>query len=93
VEHTFDRRRLRIPFPPQTERVARMLYSVNQARASLTAAASHSSSLPELHRYERRLNDATKPVEAAVRTRTPRLAAGGGWGAVVRASGGAPAGA
>jgi hypothetical protein len=68
VEHTFDRRLLRIPFPSETERVARKLYRVNQARASLTEAASRSTSLRELHAYDRRLDNANKPVEAAVRT-------------------------
>jgi hypothetical protein len=68
VEHTFDRRLQRIPFPPETEHVARTLYRVNQVRASLTEAASHSTSVGELHSYERRLNDANKPVEAAVKT-------------------------
>ncbi len=68
VEHTFDRRLLQIPFPPETEQVARTLYRVNQARASLTVAASHSTTVSQLHAYERRLDDANKPVEAAVRT-------------------------
>ena len=61
VEHTFDRRLLQIPFPPESERVARTLYRVNQARASLTLAASDSVTVSELHAYERRL-------DAAVRT-------------------------
>ena len=68
VERTFDRRLLRIPFPPETEQIARTLYRVNQARASLTGAAARSTSLSELHAYERRLDEANKPVEAAVRT-------------------------
>jgi hypothetical protein len=68
VERTFDRRLLRIPFPPETEQAARTLYRVNQARASLTDAAARSTSVSELHAYERRLNEANKPVEAAVTT-------------------------
>jgi hypothetical protein len=68
VEHTFDRRLLQIPFRPATEQVARTLYRVNQARASLTLAASHSTTVGQLHAYERRLDDANKPVEAAVKT-------------------------
>jgi hypothetical protein len=68
VEHTFDRRLLQIPFPPETEDVARTLYRVNEARASLTEAASRATSVGELHSYERRLDEANKPVEAAVRT-------------------------
>ena len=73
VEHTFDRRLLQIPFPPETEQVARTLYRVNQARASLTLAASHARTVGELHAYERQLDDANKPVEAAVRTIRRRL--------------------
>ena len=68
VEHTFDRRLLQIPFPPATEQVARTLYRVNQARASLTLAAAHSTTVDQLHAYQRRLDDANKPVEAAVKT-------------------------
>jgi hypothetical protein len=69
VEHTFDRRLLKIPFPPRIEEVATTLYRVNQARARLTATASmRSTSLAELHAYELRLDKANRPVEAAVRT-------------------------
>ena len=68
VERTFDRRLLRIPFPSETERAARTLYRVNQARASLTDAGARSTSVSELHAYERRLDEANKPVEAAVTT-------------------------
>jgi hypothetical protein len=69
VEHTFDRRLLKIPFPPRTEKVAMTLYRVNQARASLTAtAAARSTSVGALHAYEARLGEANKRVEAAVRT-------------------------
>ena len=73
VEHTFDRRLLQIPFGQGTEQVARTLYRVNQARAGLTLAASHATTLDELHAFERRLDDANKPVEAAVRTIRRRL--------------------
>jgi hypothetical protein len=45
TERLFDRRLLRIAFPSQTERVARVLYRVNQARARLTTAAAASTSL------------------------------------------------
>ncbi len=68
TEGLFDRRLLRIPFPAETERVARDLYRVNQARARLTAAAAASTSLAQLHAYEPRLDAANRPVEQAVRT-------------------------
>jgi hypothetical protein len=69
VERTFDRRLLKIRFPPRTEKVAMTLYRVNQARASLTAtAAARSTSLAKLHAYEARLDEANKPVAAAART-------------------------
>jgi hypothetical protein len=64
----FDRRLLRIVFPTETERVARLLYWVNQARARLTTAAAASTSLRQLHAYEQRLTAANRPVEQAVRT-------------------------
>ena len=68
TERWFDRRLLRIMFPPETERVARELYRVNQARARLTAAAAASTTLPGLHSYEPPLNAANGPVELAVAT-------------------------
>ena len=67
TERLFDRRLLAIALPPATERIARLLYQVNQARASLTAAAARSVSLPQLRSYQRRLAAANEPVEAAVR--------------------------
>lgn len=68
TERLFDRRLLQIVFPPATEQVARLLYRVNQARAALTIAAAASTSLPQLHAYQRRLSAANRPVEQAVRT-------------------------
>jgi hypothetical protein len=68
TERLFDRRLLRIVFPTETERVARLLYTVNQARARLTTAAAASASLRQLHAYEQRLTAANRPVEQAVRT-------------------------
>jgi hypothetical protein len=68
TERLFDRRLLRIVFPTETERVARSLYRVNQARARLTTAAMASTSLRQLHAYEQRLTAANRPVEHAVRT-------------------------
>jgi hypothetical protein len=68
TERLFDRRLLGIVFPPETERVARELYRINQARARLTTAAAASTSLGRLHVYEPRLDAANGPVEQAVRT-------------------------
>ncbi len=66
TERLFDRQLLGIPFPPATERIARFLYWVNEARASLTAAAASSPSLAQLRADELGLNQANKPVEQAV---------------------------
>src|SRR5215468_10502551 len=66
TERLFDRRLLRIPFPAASERIARFLNWVNQARASMTAAAASSPSLARLRADERRLAEANKPVEQAV---------------------------
>jgi hypothetical protein len=66
TEQAFDRQLLAIVFPPATERFARFLYWVNQARAGLTATAASASSLPQLRSYERRMAQASKPVEQAV---------------------------
>ena len=68
TERLFDGRLLRIVFPTETEQVARVLYRVNQARATLTTAAAASTSLRQLHAYEQRLTAANRPVEQAVRT-------------------------
>jgi hypothetical protein len=68
TERLFDRRLLRLVFPARTERVARSLYTVNQARARLTTAAAASRSLHQLHAYEKRLTAANRPVEETVRT-------------------------
>jgi hypothetical protein len=68
TERLFDRRLLRISFPPAIERVARDLYRVNQWRATLTAAAAAATSLAALHSYEPVLDAANAPVERAVKT-------------------------
>jgi len=68
TERLFDRRLRRIVFPSDTQRVADDLYHVNQARASLTTAAAASTSVRQLHAYERQLDAANRPVEQAVRT-------------------------
>lgn len=66
TERLFDQRLLGIPFPAATERIARFLNWVNQARASMTAAAASSPSLARLRAGERRLTESNKPVEQAV---------------------------
>jgi hypothetical protein len=68
TERLFDSRLLRIVFPPETERIARLLYRVNEARARLTSAAAASTSVRQLHAYEQQLSAANRPVEQAVRT-------------------------
>jgi hypothetical protein len=68
TERWFDRRLLGIVLPARTEQVARDMYRVNQARASLTAAAAASTSLLRLHAYEQELDAANRPVEQAART-------------------------
>jgi hypothetical protein len=67
TERLFDRRLLRISFPPRIERVARELYRVNEVRAWLTTAAAGSTSLRRLHASETWLDAANGPVEQAVR--------------------------
>jgi hypothetical protein len=66
TELLFDRRLLAIAFPPGTERIARLLYEANQARARLTGEAAASTSLRQLRAYQRRLDEANRPVEDAV---------------------------
>ena len=68
TERLFDRRLLQIAFPPRIEQVARLLYRVNQARAALTTAAATSTSVRQLHAYQRRLTAANRPVEDEVTT-------------------------
>jgi hypothetical protein len=67
TERRFDRRLLAIMFPAVTERIARLLFQVNQSRASLTISAATSVSLRQLGSVERRLSAANVPVEEAVR--------------------------
>jgi hypothetical protein len=73
TEHLFDRRLLAITFPAASEPIARILYQVNQSRASLTAAAAASGSLRQLGSFERRLTAANEPVEDAVRVLRSQL--------------------
>ena len=67
TERQFDRQLIALSFPPRTEPFVRLLYRVNQARATLTSTAAGVSSLNELRGYQRRLDAANEPVEAAVR--------------------------
>ena len=67
TERLFDRRLVAIVFPAATEPIARLLFRVNQSRASLTVAAAASVSLRQLGVFERRLRAADEPVEEAVR--------------------------
>ncbi len=73
TEHLFDRRMLAITFPVAVQPVARVLYQVNQSRASLTTAAAAAASLRQLGSFERRLNAANGPVEDAVRVLRSQL--------------------
>jgi hypothetical protein len=66
TEHLFDRLLLAIRLPPPGEEVAHVLYRVNQSRAKFTVRAATSTSLRQLHAYERRLKAANEPVEDAV---------------------------
>ena len=56
TELLFDRRLLAIVFPPRTERIARLLFAANQARARLTGEAAASTSLSQLRAYQHRLD-------------------------------------
>ena len=68
TERRFDRQLIALSFPPRTEPFVRLLYRVNQARAELTSTTAGATSLRELLRgYQRRLDAANEPVEAAVR--------------------------
>jgi len=67
TERQFDRQLIVLSFPPRTEPFVRLLYRVNQARATLTSNAAAAMSLPELRGYQRRLDAANEPVEDAVR--------------------------
>ena len=66
TERRFDRQLIALSFPPRTEPFVRLLYRVNQARATLTSTAAGVSSLNELRAYQRRLDAANEPVEDAV---------------------------
>ena len=67
TERRFDRQLITLSFPPRAEPFVRLLYRVNQARAALTSTAAGVTSLRELRGYQKRLDAANEPVEAAVR--------------------------
>jgi hypothetical protein len=67
TERLFDQRLLKIRFPPGTEVVARTLYRVNQARASLTLRIARADSLRQLDVLTPQLTAANGPVEQQVR--------------------------
>jgi hypothetical protein len=67
TERRFDRQLIALSFPPRAEPFVRLLYRVNQARAALTSTAAGVTSLRELRGYQKRLDAANEPVEAAVR--------------------------
>ncbi len=67
TERRFDRQLIALSFPPRAEPLVRLLYRVNQARATLTSTAAGVTSLRELRGYQRRLDAANEPVEDAVR--------------------------
>ena len=67
TERWFDRQLIALSFPPRTEPFVRLLYRVNQARAALTSTAAGVTSLREQRGYQKRLDAANEPVEAAVR--------------------------
>jgi DNA-binding GntR family transcriptional regulator len=67
TERRFDRQLIALSFPPRTEPFVRLLYRVNQARATLTSTAAGIASLTELRGYQGRLDAANEPVEDAVR--------------------------
>ena len=66
TERRFDGQLIAIAFPPSAERIARLLFAVNQARASLTGTAAAATSWRQLSGYQRRLDEANRPVEDAV---------------------------
>jgi hypothetical protein len=66
TERLFDHHLLGITFPARTEVFARLLFTVNQARAQLTTTAAASASLSRLDGYVQRLDAANEPVEEAV---------------------------
>ena len=67
TERLFDHRLSLIKFSPPIEPIASLLYRLNQARASVTAAAARSTTLPQLRVWLERLERENAAVEDAVR--------------------------
>src|SRR5215469_3173379 len=66
TERLFDHRLSRIEFGPPIEPIATLLYRLNQARASATAAAARSATLRQLRMWLSRLDRENAAVEEAV---------------------------
>ena len=66
TEHLFDQRLTALVLPPGPEDWAHTLFTVNEARAALTAQAAASTSLAQLASYQSQLTAANVPVEQAV---------------------------
>jgi hypothetical protein len=66
TEREFDRQLAALTFPQPAETFVRLLYKVNQSRATLTATAATAASVPQLRAYQSRLDSANEPVEDAV---------------------------
>jgi hypothetical protein len=68
TERLFDQRLDAIVFPSTIESIAKSVYTSNQARAELTyEAATSSSSLHQLRRYEKQISISNGKVEQQVR--------------------------
>ena len=66
TERAFDRQLAALTFPQPAETFLRLLYEVNQSRATLTATAAGAASMRQLRAYQSRLDSANEPVEDAV---------------------------
>jgi len=67
TERLFDRRLSAVVFPPAIRVIAQNLYSVNEARAAVTAEATQSKSLSQLRSHEVRISGENEHVEVQVR--------------------------
>jgi hypothetical protein len=72
-ERLFDRRLLRITFPPDIQPIATQLYVANQSRAAITANLADAVSFQELRYDKLRLAEANAPLEDAVRAIRKKL--------------------
>ena len=67
TERGFDRRLMKIAFPPQIAAVARALVRANQSRIKLTRLQARSASLARMRSYNKRHKVADAAVEIQVR--------------------------